>query len=326
MGELRTWWDSTRTFSGEAEFVSLFGGKEVFLKTTTGPIIHVPLYWFSKEDQAYVFQQVVEENKKSHSARLPYADITSAATSLPPGAGPPRTVFGTRVAADCPWQRFLPECDILCDTSYQYHPADVETATDTGSALKLSNGTFLWPSRLKLLERILEPYDSSEARTVIVDGLTRLWLEYDDVDHVIRFEPPRHLWGLQAGRLVSVEGCLWLTHQPPEAALRIVYHGERAIRAESITIVTDTARWESRDVAFARHKIDKHDVLEIAHLGLAEPGIFSLATKIAQAEKAVVRFRGRFHSDLVVTEDMKGDLRAILGALVALGLETDVVP
>ena len=109
---------------------------------------------------------------------------------------------------------------------------------------------------------------------------------------------------------------------PPQVAIRLQYHGEK-MHAESVTIVTDGEKWQSPYLAFSRQQIDRGEYVEVTHLGLEDPAIFSLATKIAQAERVIVRFRGRFHADLVVSKDMKADLRAVLAALAKLGIETE---
>jgi hypothetical protein len=97
-----------------------------------------------------------------------------------------------------------------------------------------------------------------------------------------------------------------------DLALTAAYHGE-PIQAERILLIADGVRWSSPRIAF-----DREDGWETATLPLTR----SLARVVQQAITArdtVLRFEGaRDYQDVVVTEEMKQDLRMLLDALDAI--------
>jgi hypothetical protein len=98
-----------------------------------------------------------------------------------------------------------------------------------------------------------------------------------------------------------------------ELALRAAYHG-RPVRAERITLIADGVRWSSPRIDFD----DDDDGWEIATLPLGRE-LARVVKRTAEARDALLRFEaGHDFEDVVLTEDMKQDLRVMLDALDAI--------
>jgi hypothetical protein len=126
----------------------------------------------------------------------------------------------------------------------------------------------------------------------------------------VEFRTPR------AGRGVPTESYLGLVGELApdggELALTAAYHGE-PVYAERITLIADGARWSSPRIAF-----DRDDGWEIATLPLGRELVRVVQQAIA-ARDAVLRFEGaRGYQDVIVTDEMKHDLRVLLDALEAI--------
>jgi hypothetical protein len=97
-----------------------------------------------------------------------------------------------------------------------------------------------------------------------------------------------------------------------DVALTAAYHGE-PLRAERIVLIGDGVRWSSPRIVF-----DRDDGWEIATLPLSR----SLVRAVRQALDArdtVLRFEAaNDYQDVVVTDEMKHDLRVMLDALDAI--------
>ena len=97
-----------------------------------------------------------------------------------------------------------------------------------------------------------------------------------------------------------------------ELALRAAYRGP-AVRAERITLIADGVRWSSPRIDF-----DDDDGWETATLPLTRE-LARVVMRTAEARDALLRFEaGAAYEDVVLTDDMKQDLRVMLDALDAI--------
>lgn len=98
-----------------------------------------------------------------------------------------------------------------------------------------------------------------------------------------------------------------------EVSLTAAYVGE-PVHAERITLIADRERWSSARIAF-----DRDDGWEIATLPLTR-SLLRVVQQAIAAQDTVLRFEGAHgYEDVVVGDDMKQDLRAMLDALDAIG-------
>jgi len=178
--------------------------------------------------------------------------------------------------------------------------------------MMLSNGMLLRQTQWEYLKPLIEKYPET-ARDTILDGLTRFWTGYDRVEKQITIEPLRYISGPYSGRsYVSLVGTI--RSKKAVAFLKFNYRGRSWLFAERIKVVADDYVWQSPELGF--HRDHSTEVWESAHLDLEDPAVRRLAVAIMDAKEAIVRFQGRqYHSDLVVTDRMKSDLRAIVDAL-----------
>jgi hypothetical protein len=97
-----------------------------------------------------------------------------------------------------------------------------------------------------------------------------------------------------------------------ELALRAAYRGP-PVRAERIALIADGVRWSSPRIDF-----DDDGGWEIATLPLTRE-LARVVMRTAEARDALLRFEaGAAYEDVVLTDDMKQDLRAMLDALDAI--------
>lgn len=97
-----------------------------------------------------------------------------------------------------------------------------------------------------------------------------------------------------------------------ELALRAAYHGE-PVNAERITLIADGVWWSS-----PRIDVDDADGWEIATLPLTRE-LARVVRRAAEARDTRLRFEApRHYEDVIVTDDMKQDLRVMLDALDAI--------
>lgn len=126
----------------------------------------------------------------------------------------------------------------------------------------------------------------------------------------IEFRTPRAGRTAPAQSYLGVVGAL----EPAtcELALTAAYYGE-PIRADRITLIADGVWWSSQRLAF-----DRDDGWEIATLPMSRSLVRTIEEALA-ARVTVLRFEGaRTYEDVIVTDDMKQDLRAMLDALDAI--------
>ncbi|MCY2990481.1 MAG: hypothetical protein NTY19_21775 [Planctomycetota bacterium] len=221
------------------------------------------------------------------------------------------------------WEKFIPNCDVLCDTSYESHVGKAGAAL--GGQYKLNNGTFLWPKDVTLLQRILEPYREVKARTTIFDGLARLSLGFDEVENKIHIEPPMAISGPYAfTSYVSFRGAIPLDGQKPRILLVLQYCDDEWIFAERATIATDGEKWDTPKLKF-RTENRGRKLYETAYLDLDDVSILREVLKIITAKRSIIRFLGPDHySDLVVGSEMKKNLGVGLLAFSELGLHREL--
>jgi hypothetical protein len=126
----------------------------------------------------------------------------------------------------------------------------------------------------------------------------------------IEFQTPRADRAAPAQSYVGLVGALERTSC--ELALRAAYHGP-PVRAERITLIADGVRWSSPRIDF-----DDNGGWEIATLPLSRE-LARVVKRAAEARDALLRFESeRAYEDVVLTDDMKQDLRVLLDALDAI--------
>jgi hypothetical protein len=126
----------------------------------------------------------------------------------------------------------------------------------------------------------------------------------------VEFQTPRGDRTALAQSYLGLVGALEPTSC--ELALRAAYHGP-AMRAERITLIADGVRWSSPRIDF-----DDDSGWEIATLPLTRE-LARVVMRAAEARDALLRFEsGAAYEDVVVTDDMKQDLRVMLDALDAI--------
>ncbi|HEU4727208.1 MAG TPA: hypothetical protein VFT22_04950 [Kofleriaceae bacterium] len=156
------------------------------------------------------------------------------------------------------------------------------------------------------------------ARARLIDALSVYFTTCDKIERQIAFQPPRpfpsgHNYFLESS-YISFTGELSRTRS--QARLRVVYHGDKWISAQRIKIAADDFRWTSPALAFRRD--DDTAVWESAELPYSR-ALQPIVRRIVDSKEAIIRFEGRqSHGDLVVTDEMKQDLRLMMDALAAI--------
>lgn len=182
--------------------------------------------------------------------------------------------------------------------------------------VELTNGALL---RLNDWDEYLSNYIYSlpiEKRHPVLDGVSRHYHEYDKVEKFIRFMPLKYISGPYAlASHVALRGVL--KDSIAFAYLVVQYYGASWIFADRLTIVVDDEKIELDSLVFKR---DNHggDVWEYALLSLANIEYRNIAKKISVANEVIIRFHGQYYTDLEVSERMKTDLKAMLGAVYTL--------
>jgi hypothetical protein len=126
----------------------------------------------------------------------------------------------------------------------------------------------------------------------------------------VEFQTPRADRTAPAQSYLGLVGALERTSC--ELALRAAYHGP-PVRAERITLIADGVRWSSPRIDF-----DDDGGWEIATLPLSRE-LARVVRRAAESRDALLRFEAeRSYEDVVLTEDIKQDLRVMLDALDAI--------
>jgi hypothetical protein len=176
--------------------------------------------------------------------------------------------------------------------------------------LKLSNGALLRVTkRDDVLIPLVKKYPAAK-RDLIVDGLTKHFFEYDKVDQVIRFEPLRLISQPYSQRsYVAVTG--QIKGSRASAWLKLHYYGSFWIFADQLSIMIDGKTTNLTGIRFSRNNLQ--NVWETAVLDLNIAANRNLVDRLVSSSEAIVRFRGsRGSSDLVVTDRMRSDMKAML--------------
>lgn len=132
----------------------------------------------------------------------------------------------------------------------------------------------------------------------------------------VEFQTPRADRTAPAQSYLGVIGALEASSC--ELALRAAYRrpvvpAGPPVRAERITLIADGVRWSSPRIDF-----DDHDGWEVATLPLTRE-LARVVMRTAEARDALLRFEaGAAYEDVVLTDDMKQDLRVMLDALDAI--------
>jgi hypothetical protein len=155
------------------------------------------------------------------------------------------------------------------------------------------------------------------AREQLVEALSVYATTCDRVERRVVVEAPRpspsgHDYAFEShisfgGHLTKTQSKVWLS---------VSYHGDSPIQAERIKIAADEFRWTSPPLKF------EHDGGSAVWEHAAIPYTRSMqiiVRKMIDAKDVIVRFEGpRSHADLVVTDEMKHDLKLMMDALTAI--------
>lgn len=155
------------------------------------------------------------------------------------------------------------------------------------------------------------------ARERLVEALSVYSTTCDRVERRVVVEAPRpspsgHDYAFESH--ISFGG--YLTKTQPKVWLSVSYHGDTPIQAERIKVAADEFRWISPPLKF------EHDssgtVWEHADIPYTR-NMQGIVRKMIESKDAIVRFEGpRNHADLVVTDEMKHDLKLMMDALAAI--------
>jgi hypothetical protein len=159
----------------------------------------------------------------------------------------------------------------------------------------------------------------ASARDQLLDALAVYFTTCDKVERQIVFDAPRpvpsgHDYVFESyvsfgGQLARARSKVWLS---------AVYHGDASIFAEHIKVAADEFRWTSPRLTFAHEGGAK--IRESADLPYTK-ALQPVVRRIIEAKDVTVRFEGRGgHADLVVTDEMKQDLKLMMDALAALNI------
>ena len=158
---------------------------------------------------------------------------------------------------------------------------------------------------------------TASARDRLVEALSVYSTTCDRVERRIVVEAPRpspsgHDYAFEShvsfgGYLTKTQSKLWLS---------VSYHGDAPIQAERIKVAADEFRWTSPSLKFEHDSTST--IWEHADIPYTR-NMQTIVRKIIESKDVIVRFEGpRSHADLVVTEEMKHDLKLMMDALAAI--------
>lgn len=155
------------------------------------------------------------------------------------------------------------------------------------------------------------------AREPLIDALSVYFTTCDRVERRVVVEAPRptpsgHDYAFESHIAFGAQ----LTKAQQRVWLSVTYHGDARIMAERIKIAADDFRWTSPSLTFERDA--NHPAWESAEMPYTRP-LQGILRKIIDAKEVIVRFEGpKTHADLIVTDEMKQDLRLMMDALAAI--------
>ncbi|HSX49913.1 MAG TPA: hypothetical protein VLF09_03085 [Cellvibrio sp.] len=204
------------------------------------------------------------------------------------------------------WVPLYEGSQLSVDADYDYYPATMNLSD--GGALRSAD----WDGFLKAYaDRI-----PANKRDIVITGLARCSVEQDNVDKFIRFEPLKLLSGPYGkNSFVAVEGKLYPNYTV-DAKLTFLFHGDRYVFANRVTVVADDFRWDSPTLVFARAHYTT--VVESGSIDIHKPGVRGVIEKIINSKTATVRFDSLPTTDFVVTDRMREDMKAVLAAVDAI--------
>jgi hypothetical protein len=157
----------------------------------------------------------------------------------------------------------------------------------------------------------------SLAREPLLDALAVYFTTCDRVERRIVVEAPRpvpsgHDYAFEShvsfgAHLTKTQSRVWLS---------VTYHGDSRILAERIKVAADDFRWTSPPLSF------EHDASNPSWESAEIPytrALQGIVRKIIESRDVIIRFEGpKSHADLIVTDEMKHDLKLMLDALAAI--------
>jgi hypothetical protein len=157
----------------------------------------------------------------------------------------------------------------------------------------------------------------SLAREPLLEALSVYFTTCDRVERRIVVEAPRpvpsgHDYAFEShvsfgAHLTKTQSRVWLS---------VTYHGDSRILAERIKVAADDFRWTSPPLSF------EHDASNPSWESAEIPytrTLQGIVRKMIESRDVIIRFEGpKTHADLIVTDEMKHDLKLMLDALAAI--------
>jgi len=157
----------------------------------------------------------------------------------------------------------------------------------------------------------------SSAREPLLEALSVYFTMCDRVERRIVVEAPRpvpsgHDYAFEShvsfgAHLAKAQSRVWLS---------VTYHGDSRIQPERIKLAADDFRWTSPQLSFEHDS--SNPTWESAELPYTK-ALQGIVRKMIEAKDVIIRFEGpKSHADLVVTDEMKQDLKLMVDALAAI--------
>jgi hypothetical protein len=182
--------------------------------------------------------------------------------------------------------------------------------------MQLQNGAIIkvsdWNGYLKNLVSKCPPAIGDS----ILDGLTRVYYEYDKVEKMIRFDADRSVsGGYNNNSYIAFSGFIKDSKIIP--FVKFNYTGPDWIYANRIKLVCDDETFEYDSLKFLTHGTADF-VSEYVLIPFNE-SMQELIPKIIKSKETIIRFYGDpVYSDLTVTFEMKTDMKTFLKTIRAL--------
>jgi len=177
-----------------------------------------------------------------------------------------------------------------------------------GAKIKVSD----WNGYLKSL---VSQYPTAIADSIL-DGLTRVYYEYDKVEKMIRFDADRSVSaGYANNSYIAFSGFIKDSKIIP--FVKFNYTGPDWVYANRIKLVCDNETFEYDSLKFLTHGIA--DFVSEYTLIPFNASMQQLIPKIIKSKETIIRFYGDpVYSDLTVSFEMKTDMETFLKTIRAL--------
>ena len=193
---------------------------------------------------------------------------------------------------------------------------DADALKNNKEYMKLQNGAFIkisdWNGYLKNLVSKFPPAIGDS----IVDGLTRVYYEYDKVEKMIRFDADKSVTsGYTNHSYIAFSGFIKDSKIIP--FVKFNYTGTDWVYANRIKLVCDDETFEYDSLKFLTH--GSFDFVSEYTLIPFNERMQELIPKIIKSKETIIRFYGDpVYSDLTVSSEMKIDMETFLKTIRAM--------